>query len=124
MIPRANTMIRPSSGGLPSIVLALLCAVATTIAQSPVEVFRVVSKAVDRQVKLPGEFQPYLAVPIYAKVAGFVKTMNVDRGSAVKQGQLLATLEAPEMQSQVVEAQAKAQAIELQRAEADRKSVV
>src|SRR5262245_38082103 len=44
--------------------------------------------------------------------------MNVDRGSEVKQGQLLAALEAPEMQSQVVEAQSKAQAIELQRAEA------
>src|SRR5262245_65929919 len=117
-------MTRPSRAGFSSIVLALLCAASNTFAQTPVEVVRVVSKAVDRQVKLPGEFQPYLAVPIYAKVAGFVKAMNVDRGSEVKQGQLLATLEAPEMQSQVVEAQAKAQAIELQRAEADRKSVV
>jgi membrane fusion protein, multidrug efflux system len=110
-------MIRPSRVGAAAI-LALVYATSTTVAQAPVEVVRVVSKAVDRQVKLPGEFQPYLAVPIYAKVAGFVKTVNVDRGSVVKQGQLLAALEAPEMQSQVVEAQAKAQAIELQRAEA------
>ena len=87
-------------------------------AQAPVDVVRVVSKAVDRQVKLPGEFQPYLAVPIYAKVSGFVKSVNVDRGSVVRQGQVLATLEAPEMQAQVVEAQSKAQALELQRAEA------
>jgi len=92
--------------------------VATAVAQPAVEVVRVVAKSVDRQVKLPGEFQPYLAVPIYAKVAGFVKAVNVDRGSAVREGQVLATLEAPEMQSQVVEAQSKAQAIELQRAEA------
>ena len=91
---------------------------ATGAAQAPVEVVRVVSKAVDRQVKLPGEFQPYLAVPIHARVAGFVKTMNVDRGSIVRQGQLLATLEAPEMESQVVEAQSKAQAVDLQRVEA------
>src|SRR5213075_1110478 len=49
---------------------------------------------------------------------GFVKAVNVDRGSAVRQGQLLATLEAPEMQAQIVEAESKAQAIELQRAEA------
>jgi membrane fusion protein, multidrug efflux system len=98
--------------------LTLALATIPLAAQSPVEVVRVVSRAVERQVKLPGEFKPYLAVPIYAKVTGFVKTVNVDRGSAVRVGQLLATLEAPEMQSQVVEAQSKAQAIELQRAEA------
>src|SRR6266404_2440332 len=90
-------------------------------APAAVEVVRVTSKAVDRQVKLPGEFQPYLAVPIHAKLPGFVKRVAVDRGSAVKQGQLLATLEAPEMQAQIVEAEAKAQALELQRAEAEAK---
>src|SRR5262249_9844936 len=90
-------------------------------AQTPVDVVRVVAKTVDRQVKLPGEFQPYLAVPIHAKVTGFVKTVTVDRGSSVKQGQVLATLEAPEMQSQVLEAESKAQALELQRAEASAK---
>ena len=104
-----------------TVVLRSACGVlaaTTLLAQPAVEVVRVLAKGVDRQVKLPGEFQPYLAVPIYAKVAGFVKAMNVDRGSAVREGQVLATLEAPEMQSQVVEAQSKAQAIELQRAEA------
>jgi membrane fusion protein, multidrug efflux system len=99
-------------------VISLGCGAATVVAQAPVEVVRVIAKAVDRQVRLPGEFQPYLAVPIFAKVAGFVKTVNVDRGSVVKRDQLLATLEAPEIQSQVIEAQSKAQAIELQRAEA------
>jgi membrane fusion protein, multidrug efflux system len=90
-------------------------------AQASVEVVRVTSKAVDRQVKLPGEFQPYLAVPIYAKLPGFVKRVAVDRGSSVKQGQVLVTLEAPEMQAQIVEAQSKAQALSLQRAEAEAK---
>ncbi|MBI1874103.1 MAG: efflux RND transporter periplasmic adaptor subunit, partial [Acidobacteria bacterium] len=56
--------------------------------------------------------------PIFAKVSGFVRRIDVDRGSTVKQGQLLATLEAPEMQAHIVEAQSKKQAIELQRAEA------
>lgn len=69
-------------------------------------------------MKLPGEFRPYLAVPIYARVPGFVRQVDVDRGSTVRQGQRLATLEAPEMQSQIVEAQSKSQAVELQRAEA------
>jgi len=90
-------------------------------ASAPVEVVRVMSKAVDRQVKLPGEFQPYLAVPIYAKLAGFVKRVAVDRGSTVRQGQVLMTLEAPEMQANIVEAQAKAQALGLQKAEAEAK---
>jgi membrane fusion protein (multidrug efflux system) len=94
---------------------------ASAVAQTRVEVVPVVSKPVERQVKLPGEFQPYLAVPIYAKVSGFVQKTNVDRGSAVKQGQALASLEAPEMQAQIVEAESKAQALELQRAEAEAK---
>jgi membrane fusion protein, multidrug efflux system len=110
---------------------ALVLFAATAAAQAPagaaappqpsVEVVRVTSKAVERQVKLPGEFQPYLAVPIYAKLPGFVKRVAVDRGSTVKQGQVLVTLEAPEMQAQISEAQSKAQALSLQRAEAEAK---
>jgi membrane fusion protein, multidrug efflux system len=98
--------------------LASVLAAGGAAAQTPVEVVRVQAKAVERQVKLPGEFHPYLAVPIFAKVAGFVKHVDVDRGSVVKTGQLLATLEAPEMQAQLLEAQSKAQALGLQRAEA------
>jgi membrane fusion protein (multidrug efflux system) len=113
----------------PSIAATLMLVAATAAAQTqapapapaPVEVVRVTSKAVDRQVKLPGEFQPYLAVPIYAKLAGFVKRVAVDRGSTVRQGTVLMTLEAPEMQANIVEAQSKAQAIGLQKAEAEAK---
>ena len=90
-------------------------------AQQTVDTVRVVSKSVQRQVKLPGEFLPYLSVPIHAKVSGFVKTVAVDKGSIVRTGQILATLEAPEMQAQVAEAEQKAQAVELQRAEAEAK---
>jgi membrane fusion protein, multidrug efflux system len=108
-----------------SLVVIAATAAAQTSAPAPaapaVEIVRVTSKAVERQVKLPGEFQPYLAVPIYAKLPGFVKRVAVDRGSAVKQGQVLVTLEAPEMQAQIAEAQSKAQALGLQRAEAEAK---
>src|SRR5438045_2456671 len=90
-------------------------------APAAVEVVRVTSKAVERQVKLPGEFHPYLAVPIFAKLAGFVSRVAVDRGSIVKQGQVLVTIEAPEMQAQIVEAQSKALALGPQRAEAEAK---
>jgi RND family efflux transporter MFP subunit len=111
-----------------SIALTLILCAATAAAQAPatqapapVEVVRVTSKDVERQIKLPGEFQPYLAVSIYAKLAGFVKRVAVDRGSTVRQGQVLVTIEAPEMQAQIVEAQSKAQALGLQRAEAEAK---
>jgi len=114
-------MTRSSSPSLPFTGLVLIVGAAAVLAQAPVEVVKVVAKPVERQTKLPGEFQPYLAVPIFAKVNGFVKAVNVDRGSAVRQGQVLATLEAPEMIAQVAEARSKAQALELQRAEAEAK---
>src|SRR5207302_5316215 len=120
-ILRARTMTPVSNARSVARVLIAVTVVfdaATVVAQAPVEVVRVSSKTVERQVKLPGELQPYLAVPIHAKLAGFVKRVDVDRGSTVKQGQLLAILEAPEMQAQIVEAESKAQAIELQRTEA------
>src|SRR5713101_1483910 len=101
--------------------ITLFVAATTLAAQTAVEVVRVASKAVERQVKLPGEFRPYLGVPIFAKVSGFVEKIEVDRGSVVKQGDLLATLVAPEMQAHIVEAQSKAQAIGLQRVEAEAK---
>ena len=69
------------------------------LAQTPVECVRVVSKSLERQVRLPGELLPYLSVPIHAKVAGFVERVDVDRGSVVKKGQVLATLVAPEMET-------------------------
>jgi len=88
------------------------------LAQTPVECVRVVSKSIDRQVRLPGELSPYLSVPIYARVAGFVDRVDVDRGSVVKKGQVLATLVAPETETQIAEASSKAQAVQLQRTEA------
>ena len=46
---------------------------------------------------LTAEFRPYQEVDVMAKVAGFVKQINVDVGDRVNEGQLLATLEIPEM---------------------------
>jgi membrane fusion protein (multidrug efflux system) len=67
----------------------------------------VVSKTISRTTELPGEIQPFLSVSLHAKVAGYVERVMVDRGSEVKQGQLLAELNAPEMQAQIVEAESK-----------------
>jgi membrane fusion protein (multidrug efflux system) len=48
-------------------------------------------------MSIPGVLQPYQTVDLYAKVNGFIKTMTVDVGSVIHQGQLLMVLDAPEM---------------------------
>ncbi|MBB1150305.1 MULTISPECIES: efflux RND transporter periplasmic adaptor subunit [unclassified Myroides] len=48
-------------------------------------------------ITLPGEINPYEQVALHAKVSGFIKQLYVDRGDYVRKGQLLALLEAPEM---------------------------
>jgi RND family efflux transporter MFP subunit len=48
-----------------------------------------------------GEFLPYQEVELHAKVAGYIKRINVDIGDHVKTGQVLATLDIPELQAQV-----------------------
>jgi len=52
------------------------------------------------EISVPAELKPYEQVAIYAKVTGFVKQQYVDRGDHVRKGQLLAILEAPEMEQQ------------------------
>lgn len=61
----------------------------------------VTEKALNSSARLPGQLNPYNEVNLFPKVNGFVKELFVDRGSVVKKGQLLATLEAPEMESQL-----------------------
>ena len=52
---------------------------------------------------LTAEFLPYQDVDVMAKVAGYVKTISVDIGDHVQQGQVLAVLEIPELQDQIVQ---------------------
>lgn len=59
------------------------------------------------KLSLPGELIALQQVDLYAKVSSFVKALKVDIGSEVTKGQLLMTLEAPEMTSQVAAAQSK-----------------
>ena len=56
---------------------------------------------------VPGELIAFQQVDLYAKVNSFVKRLYVDVGSEVTEGQLLATMEAPELQSQLATALAR-----------------
>lgn len=79
----------------------------------------VISKPVSQTVALPAEIWPYLKVSLHAKVPGYVDRVLVDRGSVVKQGELLINLTAPEMEAQIAEAQSKFQAAEADRIQAE-----
>ena len=61
----------------------------------------VAEKALSGSALLPGQLQAYYEVSLFPKVNGFVKNLYVDRGSVVKKGQLLVTLEAPEMEAEL-----------------------
>lgn len=54
------------------------------------------------EIHLSGELEPAEQVSLFAKVNGFVKKLQVDIGDSVKKGQLLAILEAPEMDKKLV----------------------
>jgi len=55
---------------------------------------------------LPGRLEAYSRAPIYARVSGFLKAWYVDIGAPVKAGQLLAEIEAPDLDQQLMQAQA------------------
>lgn len=98
--------------------LLLLLIPSALLAQETTEV---VSKTVEKKLRLPGELLPFELVDLHARINGFVEKIDADRGSIVKSGQLLVQLSAPEMQAQLLEIEAKALAIEAQKAEADAK---
>ena len=65
--------------------------------------------SVKKSISLPGELLSLERVLIRAKLAGYIKKLNVDIGSKVKKGQTLAVIDAPEINTQVQELNAKVQ---------------
>jgi RND family efflux transporter MFP subunit len=62
-----------------------------------VAVTKAVTDDLTHRLVLTAEFKPYQEIDVMAKVAGYIKQINVDVGDRVKQNQVLATLEIPEM---------------------------
>lgn len=99
--------------------LVLLVLLASTLQGQAQELAPVVAKPISRTIDLPAEFLPFLTVSLHAKVAGYVERVLVDRGSIVKEGDLLAELSAPEMNAQIAEAESKAQGADADRLQAE-----
>lgn len=66
-----------------------------------VGVVKIGRKPLGRTITLSSELVPFQEIDVFAKESGFVKEILVDYGTHVKKGQLIATLEIPELQSQL-----------------------
>jgi membrane fusion protein (multidrug efflux system) len=65
------------------------------------------TRPISGNVQLPGVMQPFQFVQLFPKISGFIKYVAVDRGSMVRAGQVLITLEAPEIEQGVAAAKLK-----------------
>jgi RND family efflux transporter MFP subunit len=68
----------------------------TTVAVAPVS-----RKPLARQLTVSAELVPFQQIDVYAKESGYVRELNVDYGSRVKAGQVMAVLEIPELEMQL-----------------------
>jgi RND family efflux transporter MFP subunit len=71
-----------------------------------VAVAEAATQSVSRGIVLTAEFKPYQEIDVMAKVAGYINQINVDVGDRVQMGELLATLEIPEMADDLRKAKA------------------
>ena len=82
-------------------------AAADDVSNAPVAAVVKVSRGnIADNLEIASEFQPFQEVDVYAKVSGYIKKLYVDYGTHVKQGQILAVLEIPELQQQLQQDQA------------------
>ena len=72
----------------------------------PVAVAKVTREDLTQEQVFEAEFRPYQEIDLHAKVAGFVQSITVDIGDRVKAGEVLATLEIPELKEDLERAEA------------------
>lgn len=72
----------------------------------PVSAVRITRSDLTGAITLTGEFVSFQEVDVMAKVAGYIRAINVDIGDRVHRGQVLATLEIPEMENEMARARA------------------
>ena len=59
-----------------------------------------------KELTVQAEFRPFMEVELFSKVAGYMKTISVDFGDEVKAGQVIATIEVPELRNELSRAEA------------------
>jgi RND family efflux transporter MFP subunit len=69
-------------------------------------VAKVLQQPATRTIDIPATIHGYIEAAIYAKVAGYLKTIDVDKGDRVQQGEVLAILDTPDLDKQVADTKA------------------
>lgn len=69
---------------------------------------------IHRWITLPGEFAPWQQVELKARVAGYVKSIAVDKGDVVRAGQILVQIEVPELEADLIGHRAEVAAAEIE----------
>ena len=64
------------------------------------------ARALNPTIDLPGRLEAYSRAPIFARVSGYLKSWSVDIGAKVKAGQVIAEIEAPDLDQQLLQARA------------------
>ena len=85
--------------------LILLCALTAPLAAVEVMLTPLQRGTIHRWVTIPATLQPNQSTTLHARVSGHVKTISVDVGDRVKAGQVIAILEVPELEADLISAQ-------------------
>ncbi len=120
--PSAQTRQRVRTGGIVLGLIALLVVVAGLVVRvvdarqlrqwTDAQAVPTVNAAKPEQgdasdnLSLPGRLEAYARAPLYARVSGYVKSWKADIGAPVKSGQLIAELETPDVDQQLLQARA------------------
>ena len=64
------------------------------------------ARALSAHIDLPGRLEAYYRAPIFARVSGYLKAWSADIGAHVKTGQVIAEIEAPDLDQQLLQARA------------------
>jgi membrane fusion protein, multidrug efflux system len=64
------------------------------------------ARVLNATIDLPGRLEAYYRAPIFARVSGYLKSWSVDIGARVKAGQVIAEIEAPDLDQQLLQARA------------------
>jgi RND family efflux transporter MFP subunit len=91
-----QTVSSPDVGDKPS---------AASAGVQSVQVLKLQRRDISRTLTLPANISPWYQATLYGKVSGYVKWIGVDKGDVVKKGQLLAVMDAPEIEDQYKQAQ-------------------
>lgn len=94
---------------LPLILIVAACRPAAPPADSAppppqsVSIAPVLRQDLARELELAAEFKPWQEIDVNAKISGYIKTLPIEVGDLLREGQLIATLEVPELQQELAQ---------------------